>query len=188
MLKKIKLLSFLLLFVIPTLSNAQEKFEPKKTNEEQITIDGVLSPDEWKDAIPVAIDFEVNPANNLPAKVNSTGYITYTNTHLFIAFHAFDDPKNIRASVRSRDDFGMLNDDFVIVRFDTYADGRNNYLLAANPFGSQFDVRAINALTDEDRYDGSFNLDFETAGSIVEDGYQIEFKIPFSSSVNKSSR
>jgi hypothetical protein len=181
MLKKIKLLSFLLLFVIPTLSNAQERFEPKKTNEEQITIDGVLSPDEWKDAIPVAIDFEVNPANNLPAKVNSTGYITYTNTHLFIAFHAFDDPKNIRASVRSRDDFGMLNDDFVIVRFDTYADGRNNYLLAANPFGSQFDVRAINALTDEDRYDGSFNLDFETAGSIVEDGYQIEFKIPFSS-------
>ncbi|MDG1022574.1 MAG: hypothetical protein P8O72_00860 [Flavobacteriaceae bacterium] len=179
--RKTSLFRCILSFVISTLSIAQDRYEPRKTAEDQITIDGVLSPNEWKDAIPVAIDFEVNPGNNSPAKVKSTGYITYTSTHLYIAFYAIDDPKNIRASVRSRDDFGMLNDDFIIVRFDTYADGRNNYLLAANPFGSQFDARAINALTDEDRYDGSFNLDFDTAGSIVEDGYQIEFKIPFSS-------
>jgi len=179
--RKIKLFGFFSLFFVFVTSLAQERFEPKKTTIDQITIDGVLSPEEWKDAILVDIDFEVNPGNNLPAKVKTSSYITYTDTHLFIAFHAFDNTKNIRASVRSRDDFGMLNDDLIIVRFDTYADGRNNYLLASNPFGSQFDARAINALTDEDRYDGSFNLDFETAGTIVEDGYQVEFKIPFSS-------
>jgi len=179
--RKIKLFGFFSLFFVFVTSLAQERFEPKKTTIDQITIDGVLSPEEWKEAILVDIDFEVNPGNNLPAKVKTSSYITYTDTHLFIAFHAFDNTKNIRASVRSRDDFGMLNDDLIIVRFDTYADGRNNYLLASNPFGSQFDARAINALTDEDRYDGSFNLDFETAGTIVEDGYQVEFKIPFSS-------
>ena len=179
--RKTKLFRFLLLFITSTSSLAQERFEPQKTALNQITIDGILSPEEWKDAILVDIDFEVNPGNNLPAKVKTSSYITYTDTHLFIAFHAFHNTKNIRASVRSRDDFGMLNDDLIIVRFDTYADGRNNYLLASNPFGSQFDARAINALTDEDRYDGSFNLDFETAGTIVEDGYQVEFKIPFSS-------
>ena len=161
--RKIKLFGFFSLFFVFVTSLAQERFEPKKTTIDQITIDGVLSPEEWKDAILVDIDFEVNPGNNLPAKVKTSSYITYTDTHLFIAFHAFDNTKNIRASVRSRDDFGMLNDDLIIVRFDTYADGRNNYLLASNPFGSQFDARAINALTDEDRYDGSFNLDFETA-------------------------
>ena len=163
------------------LGGAQELFEPKKTDKDQITIDGVLSPGEWKDGLSIAIDFETKPGNNLPAKVKTLGYITYTDTHLLIAFHAFDKPENIRSSVRSRDDFGMFNDDVVLIRFDTYADGRNNYILAANPFGSQFDVRAVNALTDEKRYDGSFNLDFETAGTIVEDGYQVEFKIPFSS-------
>jgi hypothetical protein len=63
-------------------------------------------------------------------------------------------------------------DDIVSISFDTYADGRNNYILVANPFGSQFDVRAINAVSDEQRYDGSFNMDFETAGSIVSDGFQ----------------
>ncbi len=83
--------------------------------------------------------------------------------------------------MRSRDDFGLISDDFVLLRLDTYADGRNNYLLLANAFGSQLDARAINALTDEERYDISFNLEYETKGTIVEDGYQVEFKIPFSS-------
>ena len=64
--------------------------------------------------------------------------------------------------------------------FDTYGDSRNNYLLLSNAFGSQLDARAINALTDEDRYDINFNVDHETSGSIVTDGYQVEFKIPFS--------
>ena len=57
------------MFFVFVTSLAQERFEPKKTTIDQITIDGVLSPEEWKDAILVDIDFEVNPGNNLPAKV-----------------------------------------------------------------------------------------------------------------------
>ena len=57
--RKTKLFRFLLLFI--TSSLAQERFEPQKTALNQITIDGVLSPEEWKDAILVDIDFEVNP-------------------------------------------------------------------------------------------------------------------------------
>ena len=43
-------------------------------------------------------------------------------------------------TITGRDDFGMIGDDFVLVRFDTYADGRNNFLLLSNPFGSQLDA------------------------------------------------
>ena len=160
---------------------SQDTYTPQKINKEQIIIDGVISSGEWDRATPIDINIEVKPGNNLEAKLKTTGYITYTDTHLLLAFHAFDDPNNIRASVRSRDDFGLINDDFVTLRLDTYADGRNNYLLLSNAFGSQLDARAINALTDEDRYDSSFNMDFQSIGSIVEDGYQVEFKIPFSS-------
>ena len=108
-------------------------------------------------------------------------YLSYSDTHLYIGFHAFSKPENIRASVRSRDDLGMISDDFVVIAFDTYGDSRNNYLLLSNAFGSQLDARAINALTDEDRYDINFNVDHETSGTIVSDGYQVEFKIPFAS-------
>jgi len=174
--------TFLIIFIlISQVLFSQETYTPQKVNKKQIIIDGVISSGEWDRATPIDINIEVKPGNNLEANLKTTGYITYTDTHLLLAFHAFDDPNNIRASIRSRDDFGLINDDFVTLRLDTYADGRNNYLLLSNAFGSQLDARAINALTDEDRYDSSFNMDFQSIGSIVEDGYQVEFKIPFSS-------
>ena len=115
----------------------------------------------------------MNPGSNIDPQEKTTAYVLYTDTHLYLAFYAYADSENIRASVRSRDDFGMISDDFVLVRFDTYTDARNNYLLLANAFGSQLDARAINALTDEERYDASFNLEYETQGAIVADGYQV---------------
>jgi hypothetical protein len=160
----------------------QNQYQPQKSHPSKIILDGKLSPKEWENAKLIELNYEVNPGNNSSAQKKTLGYITYTDTDLYIGIHAFDDPKNIRASVRSRDDFNMYRqDDIVSIRFDTYADGRNNYILVANAFGSQFDVRAINAVSDEQRYDGSFNMDFETVGSIVDDGFQVEYKIPFSS-------
>ena len=159
----------------------QDTYNPKKLQAPEILIDGIIESNEWKGAQKVILDYEVNPGNNIPPEEKTTAYILYSDTHLYIGIYAYAKPGEIRASVRSRDDFGMISDDFVLVRFDTYADGRNNYLLLANAFGSQLDARAINALTDEDRYDISFNLEYDTMGTIVSDGYQVEFKIPFSS-------
>ena len=65
------------------------------------------------------------------------------------------------------------------MRLDPFADARFNIGLAINALGSQFDVKQINALNDNQRYDSSFNVNFESKGVIVEDGYQIEMKIPF---------
>ena len=173
---------FILLILITQFTFGQNQYQPQKSPSSKIVLDGILSQGEWENATPVELNYEINPGNNSPAKKRTVGYITYTNTHLYIAIHAFDKPENVRANVRSRDDFNMYRqDDIVSISFDTYADGRNNYILVANPFGSQFDVRAINAVSDEQRYDGSFNMDFETAGSIVSDGFQVEYKIPFSS-------
>jgi len=173
---------FILLMLMTHYALGQNQYEPQKSLASQIILDGVLLEGEWENATPIPLDYEVNPGNNSPAQKKTIAYLTYTDTHLYVGIHAFDRPENVRANVRSRDDFNMfLQDDVVSISFDTYADGRNNYILVANPFGSQFDVRAINAVTDEQRYDGSFNMDFETAGSIVSDGFQVEYKIPFSS-------
>ncbi len=173
---------FIFLYLLTgILAQGQDKFIPSKLIDSQILVDGIIQSKEWEGSEIIILDYEVNPGNNIPPKEKTTAYITYTGTHLYIGIHSYANPEDIRASIRSRDDFGMISDDFVLVRFDTYADGRNNYLLLANAFGSQLDARAVNALTDEERYDISFNLDYETKGTIVSDGYQVEFKIPFSS-------
>ena len=126
------------------------------------------------------MDIEFNPANNKASQKETIAYITYSDRYVFIGVYAKDNPSNIRASIRPRDDFNIWNDDVFLVRLDPYADSRNNLGLAVNALGSQFDVKQVNALTDADRYDSSFNVNFESAGTIVNDGYQIEMKIPFS--------
>ena len=113
-----------------SLNYSQEKFIPNKIDESQIIIDGIISEKEWENAISVDLDYEVNPGNNIIPKEKTKVYLLYSDTHLYIGFHAFSKPENIRASVRSRDDFGIISDDFVVVAFDTYGDSRNNYLLS----------------------------------------------------------
>tara|TARA_A100001011_G_scaffold290926_1_gene302459 strand:+ start:2517 stop:4745 length:2229 start_codon:yes stop_codon:yes gene_type:complete len=170
-----------LFLITVSLAYGQDLYTPPKLVNPQIIVDGILSEKEWENAIAVDLDYEVNPGNNIIPKEKTKVYVLYSDTHLYIGFHAFQKPEEIRASIRSRDDLGMISDDFVIIAFDTYGDSRNNYLLLSNAFGSQLDARAVNALTDEDRYDINFNVDHQTSGTIVSDGYQVEFKIPFAS-------
>ena len=170
-----------LFLIIVSLAYGQDIYTPPKLDNPEIIVDGIISEKEWENAIVVDLDYEVNPGNNIRPKEKTKVYVLYSNTHLYFGFHAFLKPEEIRASIRSRDDLGMISDDFVVIAFDTYGDSRNNYLLLSNAFGSQLDARAVNALTDEDRYDINFNVDHQTSGTIVSDGYQVEFKIPFAS-------
>ena len=100
MTKKTGFLLFIVLIILCLNVNAQDIYEPNKVEVDQIIIDGVLSPGEWENATEVIIDFEVNPGDNIPAKSETKGYISYSDTYLFIAFYAKRDPHNIRASVR----------------------------------------------------------------------------------------
>ena len=172
---------FFVLFLIINTLKAQDSYDLIKSEPNSIIIDGKINKEEWKNAKIVDLDLEIEPSYNTKANVKTTGYITYSDNYLFVAFYAYGNPSNIRSAIRQRDDYGMWNDDVVLIKFDTYRDARNNILLASNPFGSQYDVKGIDALTDEERYDGSFNINYESSGTIVEDGYNVEMKIPFSS-------
>ena len=172
---------FFILFLIINTLKAQDSYDLIKSEPNSIIIDGKINKEEWKNAKIVDLDLEIEPNYNTKANVKTTGYITYSDNYLFVAFYAYGNPSNIRSAIRQRDEYGMWNDDVVLIRFDTYRDARNNILLASNPFGSQYDVKGIDALTDEERYDGSFNINYESSGTIVEDGYNVEMKIPFSS-------
>ena len=118
----------LLLFYFHVLL-AQETFSPTRINENEIILDGLLSEKIWKNATKIPLDIEISPANNLEVQKKTTAYVTYSDTYLFIAFYAEDDPKNIRGSIRPRDDFNIWNDDLVMIRLDPFADARNNQAL-----------------------------------------------------------
>ena len=168
-------------FLLLTVSAlGQEIHVPKKISDTKIKIDGIIDPKEWEGAIKVELDNETEPGYNIKPIVNTTGYILYSDYHVYLRFEA-ETKETVRASIRKRDDTGIFNDDIIGFDIDTYGDGRNNLFIGSNAYGSQVDVRVMNALQESSRYDMSFDLEYESAGSINGNSYSIEMKIPFSS-------
>ena len=150
---------FFFLFLISISGLGQEVYVPKKISDNKIKIDGIIDPIEWEGAIKIKLDNETEPGYNIKPIVNTTGYILYSDYHVYLRFEA-ETKETVRASIRKRDDTGIFTDDIIGFDIDTYGDGRNNLFIGSNAYGSQVDVRVMNALQEESRYDMSFDLDF----------------------------
>lgn len=67
------------------------------------TIDGKLDDEVWKSA-PVFKDFyQWRPSDSSPASARTEVMAGYDSRYIYFAFHAFDDPSKVRASVAKRD-------------------------------------------------------------------------------------
>ncbi|MEM1249812.1 MAG: DUF5916 domain-containing protein [Acidobacteriota bacterium] len=142
-----------------------------------IAVDGNLEDTEWGNALALPLPFEFLPNDNTPALVETTGYITFTSTHLYVAWRCLDpDPQQIRAHLTDRDDVATLSrDDHVVLLLDSFNDERRAVQLRVNPFGVQAD-----ALTSEPyAEDFSYDLIWKSAARITDDGWTAEIAVPF---------
>ena len=169
-----------LLFFITNISFSQRVIDVPFIKDEQINLDGILDKSEWESSEKLNLDYETEPGYNIKPIVETVGYIQYSENYLYVAFHAKTN-EPVRAAVRKRDDMGSLGNDLIGISIDTYGDGRNNVFIGCNPLGSQIDVRILNSLTDEGRYDLAYDLEYESIGVIGDNEYYVEIKIPFSS-------
>jgi hypothetical protein len=140
-----------------------------------IEVDAHLNENTWQKALQFEPRYEVRPGENIPAPVKTEVFFAYNETHLFVAFKAFDpDPSQIRAHITDRDD--MWSDDWVLILFDTFNDNRRMYDFACNPFGIQGDMIESSSGEGDD-----WDAIWESDGRITDEGYIVEMAIPFSS-------
>jgi hypothetical protein len=145
---------------------------------EGIVIDGKLDDAAWQGALVQEVAYDIQPGDNTPAPVKTTVRIGYTADALYVSFHALDpDPSKIRAHLRDRD--AMFNDDWVGVFLDTFNDNRRGYELAVNPLGVQGDIIRDES-NSENQEDSSWDGLWQSAGRITAEGYDVEYRIPFS--------
>ncbi|MAD50933.1 MAG: hypothetical protein CMC95_06515 [Flavobacteriales bacterium] len=137
------------------------------------TFDGIVSDAEWINAEKFNINYEIEPGNNEPSTHETKVFITYSKTDLYVGFIAYADMKNLRSSIRNRDE-GYL-DDNVMIGIDTYGDGRYMISLGSNPEGNQLDLKFLSSGDS----DSSYNLSFESKASKHKNSYHVELKIPF---------
>jgi hypothetical protein len=143
---------------------------------EAAIIDGVLNEPHWQQALQVDLVYETTPDENTPAKQKTTAYIYENGDSLFVAFRAEDkDMGQLRAYIKDRD--SAYQDDFVGIQMDTFNDEQRAYEFFVNPYGSQMDLLYDESSgDDDDSWDGIW----ESRGTIDENGYSVEMKIPYS--------
>ncbi len=176
----IKYLLSIFLFTLSYLSSGQNLHKPQKIFDNKISVDGIIDSVEWIGATEINLNFETSPGYNTKPIVETKAFILYSDYNIYIRIHA-KTKEMVRASIRKRDDMGIFNDDVVGFVIDTYGDGRNNLFIGSNPYGSQVDVRILNSIQEESRYNISYDIEFESSGTISNNSYDVEMKIPFSS-------
>jgi hypothetical protein len=137
-------------------------------------IDGKLDDEIWKHAVVLKDFYQVQPGDNIAPSKPTEVLLGYDSKVLYIAFHCYDEPDKVRATIPKRDN--IWNDDYVGILFDTFNDSRKAYEFDFNPLG----VQADGTWTDNNE---DFNPDvvMESKGLLTQDGWTVEVAIPFKS-------
>ena len=138
-------------------------------------IDGKPDEDVWKQAAIFKNFYQTNPGDNIEPSKPTEAMIGYDAHTLYFAFHCYDDPDKVRATVAKRDD--IFGEDNVRVYLDTFNDQRRAYVLGWNPLGVQADA----IMTEGQGQDYSFDIVMESKGVLTSDGWTVEVAIPFKS-------
>src|SRR5437868_4383604 len=138
-------------------------------------IDGKLDDEVWKTAAVFKDFYQTNAGDNIAPSKPTEAMIGYDAKTLYIAFHCYDEPDKVRASVAKRDN--IFDEDNVRVYLDTFNDQRRAYILGWNPLG----VQADGIMTEGSGTDFSVDIVMESKGMITSDGWTVEIAIPFKS-------
>ena len=145
--------------------------------QEAPTIDGVLNERVW-DNLQVATSFiQYSPdVGKSPTKEKRTEVkMCYNDNAIYISAYMYDNPENIMRQFTQRDNFGQ-SDYFGIV-FNPNNDAQNNTKFFVFSSGTQAD--AVESPSNGDDY--GWNAVWESAVTVVDDGWIVEVKIPYRS-------
>jgi hypothetical protein len=152
---------------------------------ESIKIDGILNENIWG-LPPISEEFiTFLPVFGEKLEQKTKIWMAYDNKNLYFAFKCYDsEPNKIKTSITKRDTTGR--DDWMGVIIDTLGNRQTSYEFYINPDGIQEDglTSAVNGWS----YDNSPDFVWESAGKIVDDGYQVETCIPLESIRFKSGK
>ncbi len=140
-------------------------------------IDGELSDEFWSFATKTKINLEMYPSRFAKAVIDTDVLIAMTDSHVYLAFIAYDqDISKIRSAPRDHD--GVKKDDYVSVIFDASGNLSKKYEFRVNPHGSKSDVLQN---TVSDRYIYDWDTTWDASAKINKNNWIVEMAIPLDS-------
>ncbi|TAD94374.1 MAG: hypothetical protein EAY75_00110, partial [Bacteroidetes bacterium] len=144
-------------------------------------LDGLLTDSAWAMATPVTKFVISQPEFGLPSKVKSEVRMVYTNEALYVAAMLYDDPKQIRRQLTSRDQDQMQDADKFGVLLDTYNDKQNAFYFLVTSANVQTDARISAQGSSNGGYDTNWDAVWDSRVAITDSGWVVEMEIPYMS-------
>ena len=118
------------------------------------------------------------PHEGQPSTEKTEVWVLYDDRNVYIAARCWDSEPDREIVTEMRRDGNSMNDnESFAVLFDTFHDGRNGFLFQAALAGGMSDAY----ITDERDFNRDWNTVWDARADRVEDGYTVEFVIPFKS-------
>ncbi|MEO8174640.1 MAG: DUF5916 domain-containing protein, partial [Sediminibacterium sp.] len=175
-----------ILFVIASLCavlcNGQEKKLAALRISTPIRIDGNLDEAIWQQAA-VADSFIANsPDYGQPCSQKTIVHILYDDQAVYIGAYLYDDPKQVRRQLTSRDGEQRKDIDYFSVFFDTYHDHQNGFQFLVTSRNVQTDGRLLTNPSSLFGPPSDYTWDavWESNVKMQKDGWSVEMKIPYS--------
>ncbi|MFC4721961.1 DUF5916 domain-containing protein [Geojedonia litorea] len=172
-----RLLYFLIYFIAFHTVFAQEKktLNINKTTEAP-KIDGVLDDEVWQNAEEATDFIQFRPEMGVIETEDQRTIVkmAYDDNAIYVAAYLYDSPELIMKQVNQRDNFGQQ--DFFTVVLNPNNDAQNDTEFFAFPSGNQADA----IVSPGNGNDFGWNGVWDSTVKIVEDGWIVEMKIPYS--------
>ena len=139
-------------------------------------IDGILDDEAWLNAQKADGFTQFRPEMGVAELDHQKTIVkmAYDDNAIYISAYLYDNPANIMSQFTSRDNFGQS--DFFIVVFNPNNDGINDTELFVFSSGTQADAISIAGITE----DFGWSAVWDSAVKIVDDGWIVEMKVPYS--------
>jgi hypothetical protein len=167
-------LLLILLFFISAQTYAQRILKTQRINAAP-KIDGLINESEWNLVTPTEDFINNSPDFGKPATKRTLVWFLYDDEAVYVAAKLFDNPNDIKRQLTARDNEQRQDVDFFSVLLDTYNDNQNAFQFVVTSRNVQSDVRISLA----SQRDYSWDAVWESRVSMVDDGWQLEMKIPY---------
>ena len=171
-------LNFLFLFFLVFGSAQERKTINIKRFSSPPKIDGIIDDKQWDNLTP-ASNFERWMPNNGSSEKSgyeSFVYVGYDDSSVYVA-GIFNNPKDVPIEFSQRDDVWEVNAETFFISINTYDDNINYQSFQITSAGTLGDRYTSGEMKDEDQ---NFDTVFESKASIIEDGWSMEMRIPYS--------
>jgi hypothetical protein len=140
-----------------------------------IILDGKLSEEIWQQGPAISEFQQREPAEGRAPTMLTEARVAYDEASLYVGVRAFDpDAAKLVAILTRRDQ--RSPSDWIRIVVDSYFDKRSAYEFGVNPVGVKTDRYYFNDGQSDDSWDAVWDVQVETTA----DGWQAEFRIPFS--------